>query len=99
MNRIAMDANTLSQLNDYASYAAEFYTSNQHQVNSGCDDCGADLTNHETPIASAVKGEVYRTQDPQGNYVEIRLCTKCAQVIDEPYLQQLIDKRTASPDA
>ena len=90
--RVAMDGNTLSQLNDYAEYMTEFYNNNQHQVEPGCDDCGADLTNYESPIVDTVKGDIYRVRHLE-RYVEIRLCRNCAQIIDEPYLNQLLAKR------
>ena len=47
--QVAMDGNTLSQLNDYAEYMAEFYNNNQHQVEPGCDDCGADPQTTKAP--------------------------------------------------
>ena len=94
LNAVAMDINTLTALNEYADYMADFYRNNQHQAPPGCDDCGANLTNYENPIAGAVKGEVYRVND-QDRYIEIRLCHDCARVIDEPSLQELAAKRTA----
>ena len=85
-NKVAMDINTLTQLNEYVQYMDDFYRNNQHQVEPGCDDCGADLTNYDSPIVGAVGGEVYQIQEPD-RCVEIRLCRNCAKIIDEPYLK------------
>lgn len=91
-NQIPISASTLTEIGNYMEYANRFYENSQHLVTPDCEDCGASLASPTNPIPGAIRGEVYNIRDDD-TYREIRLCRDCAQVIDEPFLKSLLDKR------
>lgn len=91
-NRIGISAETLEGINNYREYLQEYYGNSQHQVTPNCEDCNRSLENPGSPIAGAVRGEVYRISQDDA-YVEVRLCTECARVLDGPTLKAIVAKR------
>lgn len=91
-NRIALNPNGMSALQEYAHYANEFYRTQQHQVGPGCEKCGDELTEPRSPIAGAVKGEVYRVHHQEVQH-EVRLCRECATDVSLENLIHLIKER------
>ena len=91
-NRVALDEDTLDGLQKYLLYARGFYQTGQHQVGPGCEDCGRDITEHESPIRGAIRAEVYQIEH-EGTRHEIRLCAECARTVDEEFLKGIIGKR------
>ena len=91
-NRIALDDGTLDRFQKYLEYAREFYGTGQHRVGPGCEGCGQDITEHESPISGAIRGEVYQVEH-EGTRHEIRLCTECARTVDAEFPKGIIGKR------
>ena len=91
-NSIALENATIEGFNRYLQYAQGFYENDQHQVGPGCEECQQDITNHLSPIADAIQGEVYHIKH-QDKQHEIRLCSNCSRSADQPFLTSLIEKR------
>ena len=97
-DRIALDGNSLSALQEYAQYAGAFYGTGQHQVEPGCELCGKDLRYNDNPIEGAVNGEIYQVYHQEVQH-EVRLCRECAVGIGLDRLVGIIEKRPPAPSA
>lgn len=93
-NRIAIDADGMNAIRQYAAYALDFYSNGQQRIPTGCEKCGADLQDSRNPIKDAVHGEVYHIQQGDSN-LEIRLCHNCSGILTQETLGAIIARRAA----
>lgn len=91
-NRIGLESGTLEALNQYVEYVRGFYQTGQHQAPPGCEECGKNLSDPNSPLQGPVLAEIYRVSH-EGKSYEIRLCNDCAQAVDEEFLEYIIRKR------
>ena len=92
-NRIGVDDNALEGIKRYLEYAREFYGTGQHRTGPGCEDCGAEIIG---PLGQ-VLGEVYQLRMDE-TVQEVRLCSDCAGVVTQEFLEGLIQKRVGGDE-
>ena len=95
-NSIAIEGNVFEGLNQYAEYVRDYYRNGQHRVSPNCEKCDGDLSNAESPIGGAVKGEVYHLEDRGDGHIEIRLCRECARPLTSEDIQSILAGRATA---